>query len=511
MSQQNQSVPTQAWITVFAGMAINLCLGILYAWSMWGSALVSESTLAVGDVVTQSSVIKAAQVTPADQTQAGNFVVKSKEEVNRAEPVKIKIGVNPKEGYVLLSEIDAGTVLQAGDIATKAGDPMTDPKNAGWIYLNNAEAATPFSLCVIIFALLMIPGGKIQDKISPKFGATLGGLCLAVGCLIAGLMKSYTGLIIGFGIMGGIGMGIGYAAPTPAALKWFGPHKRGLIAGIVVGGYGGAALYIGPLAKYLLTNFGLTQSFVILGVMFAVVVIIAGQLLKIPPAGYVPPTIGASVATKGSTITNWEPSEIIKTWQFYALVLMFILTTQSGLLIIANAAGLLAKTGSTIPFFAANAWLLVSYGGFVNAAGRVGTGFYSDKIGRLNAYCLNCGISALCLFALPSIIDSQNILLLFLAVGVAYWQYGGGLSLMPSFAADFYGPKNLGMNYGLIFIGWGLGFFMARLGGTIKDLTGSLNYAFYISGALLILAVILAKMTRRPMYGDEVHVEKAVA
>jgi OFA family oxalate/formate antiporter-like MFS transporter len=217
------------------------------------------------------------------------------------------------------------------------------------------------------------------------------------------------------------------------------------------------------------------------------------------------------VATKGSTITNWEPSEIIKTWQFYALVVMFIFTTQSGLLIIANAAGLLAKTGSKIPFFAANAWLLVSYGGFVNAAGRVGTGFYSDKIGRLNAYSLNCGVSALCLFALPSIISSQNILLLFLAVGVAYWQYGGGLSLMPSFAADFYGPKNLGMNYGLVFIGWGLGFFMARLGGTIKDITGSLDYAFYISGALLIVAVILARMTRRPMHADEAQGTKVFA
>jgi OFA family oxalate/formate antiporter-like MFS transporter len=77
---------------------------------------------------------------------------------------------------------------------------------------------------------------------------------------------------------------------------------------------------------------------------------------------------------------------------------------------------------------------------------------------------------------------------------------------MPSFAADFYGPKNLGMNYGLIFIGWGLGFFMARLGGTIKDLTGSLDNAFYISGALLIIAVILAKMTRRPMYQNEMQV-----
>jgi MFS transporter, OFA family, oxalate/formate antiporter len=130
----------------------------------------------------------------------------------------------------------------------KAGQPMTG-LDAGWTYLTNAEAATPFTLCVIMFALCMIPGGRIQDRISPKFGATLGGLCLAAGCIVAGLMKNYTGLLIGFGILGGMGMGFGYAAPTPAALKWFGPHRRGLIAGLVVGGFGGAALYIGPLAK----------------------------------------------------------------------------------------------------------------------------------------------------------------------------------------------------------------------------------------------------------------------
>ena len=153
-----------------------------------------------------------------------------------------------------------------------------------------------------MFALLMIPGGKIQDKISPKFGATLGGLFLAVGCIIAGMMKSYTGLIIGFGIFGGIGMGIGYAAPTPAALKWFGPHRRGLIAGLVVGGYGGAALYIGPLAKYLISSFGITQSFVILGVLFATVVIIAGQLVEFPPRDMYLPRQGLRKPPN-----NWPP------------------------------------------------------------------------------------------------------------------------------------------------------------------------------------------------------------
>ena len=499
MSENYEKEPAQAWITTFAGLAVNLCLGILYAWSMWSAALVNEVVLGAGDVVTKSAVISAAKVTEADRNNPDNIVVKAAD--STAGPSKVKFGMEPKEGYSLLSQTKS---LKAGDVITKAGEQMTG-KNMGWVYLNNAEAATPFSICVVIFALLMIPGGRIQDRVSPKFGATLGGLFLAAGCLVAGLMKSYTGLVIGFGLLGGIGMGIGYAAPTPAALKWFGPHRRGLIAGLVVGGYGGAALYIGPLAKYLITDYGLTNSFVVLGILFAAVVVIAGQLIKIPEPGYVPPAPKVAQTAKqlaASTKHNWEAAEMLKTWQFYALVFMFILTTQSGLLIIANAASLLSKAGAKIPFFVANAWLLVSYGGLINASGRIGTGFYSDKIGRVNAYCLNCGLSALCLFMLPVIIQTQNILFLFLAVGVAYWQYGGGLSLMPSFVGDFYGPKNLGFNYGLVFIGWGLGFFMARLGGFIKDVTGSLNNAFYISGALLVFSVLLAYMTKRPLWAE---------
>ncbi len=431
MTGQVTKEPAQAWITTFAGTAINLCLGILYAWSIWKSSLV---------------------------------------------------------------DVD------------KAGQVIQEGMNAGWTYLTNAQAATPFSLCIIIFALLMIPGGRIQDRFGPKVGATVGGLFLAAGCIVAGLMKSYAGLVFGFGILGGIGMGIGYASPTPAALKWFGPHKRGLVAGLVVGGYGGAALYIGPLAQYLIDHYGITGSFVGLGILFAVVVIIAGQLLRTPPEGYVPPAPKVAATAKqmaAATKHNWNASEMVKTWQFFALVFMFMLTTQSGLLIIANAKGMMVHAGKNIPFLAANAWILVSFGGFINAAGRVGTGFYSDKMGRVNAYCMNCTISALCLFSLPFVIAMQNVVLLFLVVGIAYWQYGGGLALLPSFTADFYGPKNLGFNYGLVFLGWGAGFFMARLGGTIEDMTGSLNTAFYISGALLIVGVILARITTRPKYVGE--------
>lgn len=432
-----EKVPTKAWVVTFAGTAVNLCLGILYAWSVWKAGLLA----------------------------------------NKDHP---------------------------------AGSAMTGI-NEGWVYLTDAQATWAYAICGFVFALFMIPGGRIQDKYGPKVGATLGGLLLAAGCIISGLMKSYTGLVVGFGILGGMGMGIGYAAPTPAAVKWFGPHKRGLIVGLVVGGYGGAALYISPLAKYLIGQYGISGSFIGLGILFAVVVVIAGQLLAWPPAGYVPPApppsplkaqAGAPIATS-LTAVDWVAADMVKTAQFFALVFMFIGTAQSGLLVIANATPMLNKTAGTIAFFAANAWLLSSYGGLVNATGRIGTGLYSDKIGRTNAYMLNCSVAAICLFLTPAIMQSGNVFLLFLAVGIAYWQYGGGLSLMPAFTADFFGPKNLGFNYGLVFIGWGIAFFVPQAAGFIKDATGSLDYAFYLSGIILVASVFVCKLTKRPMAASE--------
>ncbi len=175
MSSQIAKVPTRAWVVTIAGAACNLCLGILYAWSIWKNALVNKPKADLGEIMT---------------------------------------GIN-----------------------------------AGWPYLTDSQGTFAYFVCGLFFAFFMIPGGRIQDKYGPKVGATVGGLCVALGCIIAGLMKSYLGLMIGFGVLGGIGMGIGYAAPTPAALKWFGPHKRGVISGIVVAGYGAAAIYIAPLAS----------------------------------------------------------------------------------------------------------------------------------------------------------------------------------------------------------------------------------------------------------------------
>lgn len=431
-----QAVPARAWVVTAAGMSVNLCLGILYAWSVWKASLV-------------------------------------------------------------------------GNAEHPAGSAM-DGLNAGWTYLTDAQGTWAYSIAGLVFALTMIPGGRMQDRFGPRLGVTLGGLCLAAGCLLAGWSKSYLGLVLGFGLLGGIGMGLGYSAATPAAVRWFGAHRRGSIAGLVVAGYGAAAIYIAPLARSLIASYGITGSFVALGCLFAVVVVLAGALLKLPPEGYVPPgpSRPAGALAPVATTRSWTPAEMLRTWQFYAMLLLYIGSAQAGLLVIANAVPMLNTTAKSIPFFVANAWLLASFGGIVNASGRVGTGLYSDRIGRRRAYLINGVLALIGLVLMPSILASGQPLLLFLAVGVAYWQFGGVMALMPALTADFYGPRHLGANYGLVFLGWGTAFFVPLLGAYLKDATGGLTVPFYLSAAMLAGALVLSLFLRAPV---TVEAEPALA
>ncbi len=411
-NQPVDAIPGRGWAVILAGTTINLCLGCLYAWSVWLKYLTD-------------------------------------------------------------------------DVYMKAH---------GWAGALTAEqASNPKSMCILIFALLMIPGGKIQDKYGPTVAGSISAVCMGLGMLIAGMAHSYAGILWGFGVGGGVAMGIGYAAPVPATRRWVGPHQVGVMIGITVAGYGGAAFYVAPLIKWLIVSYSLSASFVVLGIAYLVVIGIAAQILAWPEEGYVPPQPPETAATKAAaaSVRDWTAGEMMGTWQFYALVVLFCLNTQAGLLIIGHAAKIVKP-------FLEQGFILVAAGGFMNAAGRVGTGKYSDIIGRDKAYMLNAFVAALCFFALPAIIAAKSLFMAFTACMLAYWVYGGGLALMPSYTADFYGPKNLGFNYGLVFMGWGFGAFMPKLAGHIKDITGSYDQAFYIAGILLLVAVALAFVTKKP-------------
>ena len=412
-NQPVDKLPGRAWAVILSGTTINLCLGCLYAWSVWLKYLTD-------------------------------------------------------------------------DVYMKAH---------GWAGALTAEqASNPKSLCIIIFALLMIPGGKIQDKYGPSVAGSIGAVFMGLGMIIAGSMHTYAGILWGFGVGGGIAMGIAYAAPVPATRKWVGPHQVGLMIGITVSGYGGAAFYVAPLIKYLIIAKSLSYSFVLLGIVYLIVIGIAAQILAWPEEGYVPPQPPETAATTAAaaSVVDWTSGEMVKTYQFYVLVALFCLNTQAGLLIIGHAAKIVKP-------FLEQGFILVAAGGFMNAMGRIGTGKYSDMIGRGKAFTINAAAAALMMFLLPWMIGAKSLFMTFTACMIAYWVYGGGLSLLPSYTADYFGPKNLGFNYGLVFMGWGFGAFMPKLAGRIRDVTGSYDMAFYVAGCLLILAIVLALVTKKPV------------
>nr|CBX31777.1 hypothetical protein N47_N26020 [uncultured Desulfobacterium sp.] len=176
-------------------------------------------------------------------------------------------------------------------------------------------------------------GRKMPDRFGPRITAFMGGVLVGIGFIWISTTTSYVVWIIGFGILAGTGIGFGYSAATPPALKWFPPSKTGLIAGLVVSGFGLASVYIAPLSQYLLGIWGLQKAMLFFGIAFLIVVCVLSMMLKNPPEGYKP----VVSKTKGSTqpiiaAKDSTPSEMLKTGTFYSLWIIYFIGSGAGLM-----------------------------------------------------------------------------------------------------------------------------------------------------------------------------------
>ena len=300
-------------------------------------------------------------------------------------------------------------------------------------------------------------------------------------------------MLITIGGIGGIGIGLGYSATTPPCIKWFPPAKKGVITGLVVSGVGLAAVYISPLTQYLLgANNNISHTFLVLGIGTIIVVGLLSQLLTNPPVGYQPsPIAGASVAKTAAPGRNLDWHEMLRTPQFYQLWFMFILAAAAGLMIIAHAA-IIAKEQAGLKWGFMPIVLLAIF----NTAGRITSGFLSDRIGRTRTMILAFVLQAGNMFMFAQY--TTPALLLF---GAAFTGlcYGTIFTLMPAATADFYGVRNLGVNYGLVFTGFGVaGVLGPILGGRIRDVSGTYTASYTISAVLLLVAAVLACTIRAP-------------
>ena len=170
---------------------------------------------------------------------------------------------------------------------------------------------------------------------------------MAIGLLLCSQSNSYAAWLLGFGVLAGAGIGFGYSAATPPALKWFPPAKTGLIAGLVVAGFGLASVYIAPLSEYLLKTMGINNSMMLFGVAFLVVVCGLSLLLVNPPQGYVPEaaTQNKKGAVKKSALSvDATPAQMMKSANFYVLWFIYFIGAGVGLMVISSIAGMAKKS-----------------------------------------------------------------------------------------------------------------------------------------------------------------------
>jgi MFS transporter, OFA family, oxalate/formate antiporter len=374
------------------------------------------------------------------------------------------------------------------------------PDTWGW---SNAHKAMPYAVACLVFALAMTPAGRLQDRIGPRWVATIGGLLTGLGCIVAALSgASLTGFVLGFGLLAGTGIGFGYSAATPAAIKWFPPQKTGLVTGIVVAGFGLASVYIAPLATFLLDHFarrgptgvlekGVSSTMLLLGVGFLVVVIVLSQLLRNPPSGYAAAPAGSKASSARPPASDHGARAMLRSPQFYVLWLMYFAGAAAGLTFISVAQGLGKRSLGELAF------LVVVVLAVGNAGGRVVAGLVSDRIGRLWTV---CGVHVL---------QAGAVLLLYFVKGGASWpvilalvcligaNYGSNLSLFPAASKDLFGLKNFGLNYGILFSAWGAaGLTMPWVNGAITDATGGDGWTYLIIVGLLLLGAGLTFASR---------------
>ena len=366
-------------------------------------------------------------------------------------------------------------------------------KAYGW---SAFEATVPFAISIGAFAVAMVIAGRWQDKAGPRTVGMTGGMLLGVGFVLSSFLgNTLTGLYITFGVIVGLGIGFAYVTPLTTTIKWW-PDKRGLMTGIVVMGFGAGAIIGGIGGPLLIGSVGVSTTFVIFGIIFGGVITFCGALLKNPPPGYKPAGWSPPAPAPGAKVTraDFTVGEMIGTLPFYLLWLEYFISAGVGLIIISQASPIGQEIAGLTPVVAGGALTMLAV---FNGLGRPGFGWISDTIGRKNALALIFGMHLVSLlFILPNATTFATYALGVCMVGFAF---GGTLALMPAFTSDFFGTKNLGINYGAVFTAYGAaGGVLSLFAIQVRVAAGDWKTAFWYLVIACVAGLALTFITKAP-------------
>ncbi|WP_273123193.1 L-lactate MFS transporter [Bacillus weihaiensis] len=365
----------------------------------------------------------------------------------------------------------------------------------GW---TSQQVQLTFSLAILFLGLSAAFLGHFVEKYGPKAAGLLAAGFFGVGVVGAGLavnLGSLPLLYITYGVLGGIGLGVGYIAPVSTLVKWF-PDRRGLATGLAIMGFGFAAAISSPIMEVLINSVGTGNTFYILGVSYLVIMTLSSLYLEKPPVGWVPAGFNDKVKAGKSRIkedlSQLTANEAIKTSRFYYLWLMLFINVTCGIAILSAAKPLAQES---IGLTTAEAAALVGILGIFNGLGRIGWASVSDFIGRPNTYTTFFVLQIILFAILP---HTQEAFLFQIMLAIVYTCYGGGFAAIPAYIGDLFGTKQLGAIHGYILTAWAAaGLAGPMFAAWMKDTTGSYATSLTFFAGMFVIALAISLLIRR--------------
>jgi len=371
-----------------------------------------------------------------------------------------------------------------------------------------AQTQAVFAAGLALFAIVMVIAGRLLPKWGPRKLAISGGIVLGLGYLLAGLFggTNFWSIFFFIGIIGGSGIGLAYVVPIAVGMRWF-PDKKGLITGLAVAGFGfGALLWVKLAGAWgnLIANLGLSTTFTIYGIVFFVTVVIGGIWMVFPPEGWKPEGWTPPEDVKDSKVAkvaNLGSSEMLRTPQYYMILLTFAFGASAGLMSIGlmklfpmqalTANGMSLAVASGIAGTA-----MAVFFSLANGFGRIAWGAISDKLGRKTSIIVMMATQGVIVILFQWMAGTPA--LLYLGATLIGFNFGGNFALFPTITADTFGAKYIGQIYGWVFLAYGIGgIFGPMIGGKLGDM-GNFPLAFTICGILCLIAAGIISMVKPP-------------
>ncbi|HHK0187666.1 TPA: OFA family MFS transporter, partial [Streptococcus pyogenes] len=345
----------------------------------------------------------------------------------------------------------AGILLHLMLGSTYAWSVYRNPilQETGW---DQAPVAFAFSLAIFCLGLSAAFMGNLVEQYGPRLTGTVSAILYASGNMLTGLAidrKEIWLLYIGYGVIGGLGLGAGYITPISTIIKWF-PDKRGMATGFAIMGFGFASLLTSPIAQWLIETEGLVATFYLLGLIYLIVMLFASQLIIKPTAAEIAILDKKRLQNNSYLIEGMTAKEALKTKSFYCLWVILFINITCGLGLISVVAPMVQDLTGMSPEMSA---IVVGAMGIFNGFGRLVWASLSDYIGRRVTVILLFLVSIIMTI---SLIFAHSSLIFMISIATLMTCYGAGFSLIPPYLSDLFGAKELATLHGYILTAWAI-------------------------------------------------------